>query len=77
MHAEQWRHISIEGIDMYTPQNVPIEALDMWNGKFVFGWAVEVLGIDKKVLASVESKQIGGQRTVRRVVVLGINLIQY
>ena len=29
MRAEQWRHISIEGIDMYAPQNMPIEALDM------------------------------------------------
>ena len=36
-----------------------------------------MLGIDEKVLVGVESKRIGGWQTVRRVVVLGINLIWY
>ena len=51
-HPEGWQHISIEGNNIYAPQNTPVEGLDTQNQKIASGRGVEVLGGDKKVVVS-------------------------
>ena len=52
----RWRNTSVEEIDTFALQNMPHEAR-----KSIFGRGVEMLGIDRKVAASVESKMTNGR----------------
>ena len=49
--AIQWRRISVEGVDVYIPQNAPVEALGQ---TFEFG---QVEGRDKAIAPSVEGER--------------------
>ena len=63
---EGWKHISIDGNNIYASQNTPVEGLGTQNQKIASGRGVEVLGGNKKVVLSVEVKGAGdrdGERT--------------
>ena len=54
-----WKHVSIDRNNIYAPQNMPVEGFGTQNQKIASGQGVEVLGGDKKVVASVEVEGAG------------------
>lgn len=50
----------VQSIAIYSRTAVP-KALYTQNRRFVFERAVEVFGIDEKVITSIESEKAGGQ----------------
>ena len=56
-----WKRVSVDGNDVYIPQNKPVKALKTQNQKIAFGQVAEALGMVEKIAGAIEDEKAGSR----------------